>query len=995
MKRNSQYAAYVALFLAILLTACAGPAKVKKDVAISPVPAKTTSDTTKALEKPVKDSTEALDSAALNRLSDATKLLLNAIDNYVQILPNNKKTPEVIMIKGHTFYNNRMYGQARQAYEDVISKFGKTPEVPEAIKMTAQTYYEENRYDEAQSWYKKLKEIAVSGEDKEEAAVRLAESYYKLGEKFKELGNLNMAAEQFERVVIEFPNSKIADAALYNAAMTYEYKKEWSTAILSFNKLIANYGNSEFIEKCLFSIAKCYEQMSNWSKAALTYVEIFRRFPSSAHVKDALYNASLAYEKEENFLLAARMYEKYAETWPKDKDSPDVLFKAGELYGKLEDWGNVERINGMFGSRYGNDKDRIVMAQCMTGIASYMQKKYDKALIELEKSIVTGKQLGFENKVNAFYSAKAQFTIGEINQEKANQIALILPESEYQSRLKQKINFMDAAVTAFTKVSTYKLIEWTTKSIYRIGETYEQFGVSIFKRERPKNMAYQKMLAMEEGIANAVEQYLVEKALSTHEQNMNFGIQYKYEDEWIARSRQQLTKLPYLAAMNYSKLIQAANVAPAVFDSSNPMKMIQKKLELLQNVAPFQDKAIALFLKTLEMAAKYGVEDKYRTDASSEVTRMSYDVGNTYAEVVSVARSAPIPASYDEYKKFFYKVHLLGEGLVEYENNAISALYKNIKIGEAYSIKDEWIKKSKEKLSEVLFTRSLCYEILAEQALRTPPIPPSATEAEIEEFKLQFEELGYKLQDEAFTIYRDIYKKGEQGLTTGPYLDMTYIRLYTKFPNEVGKKIEKDSLVFIRTDKEWSFSLSMLPDWMVAEGSEISGWKNVSKGMKPDSINLTGFSEPLVPVWGGAVVDGKFKLADEIYLRKEFKISNKPVRVSIEYAATGHCEIFINKGLVASDSINATTYWNKAKKKEGFVDLFKPGKNVIAVHIKNTTQKAKGLFLLLNFEDKMSEILPKLPSMEKPITIDELKKIRYEYPMINNFEYKPDIFKTK
>ena len=987
------WGALAASLLCLLLSACAGSAKVKKAEPVPGAAAKTDSAASKSAAP--KDSAALADSVSVSKLSEATKLLLSAVDNYVQILPNNKRTPEVLMIKGHTFYNNRMYFQARRAYEDVIKKYDKSLELPEAIKMTAQTFYEENRFDEAQSWYKKLKEIAISGEDKEEAAVRLAESYYKMGEKFKERGNLNLAADEFERIVIEFPNSKIADAALFNAGSVYEEKKEWSKAILSFNKLIANYGNSTFIEKSLFSIAKCYEQMSNWSKAALTYVEIFRRFPNSAHVKDALYNAGLAYEKEESFLLAARMFEKYSETWPQDKDAPDVLFKAGELYGKLEDWKNVERINGLFSTRYGNDKDRIVMAQCMTGIASFMQKKYDKALIELEKSIATGKLIGLDNKVNAFYAAKAQFTIGEINQELANQIALILPEAEYQARLKRKIRLMDDAVTAFTKVSAYKLIEWTTKSIYRIGETYEQFGVSIFKRERQAGQSYQKMLAMEEGIANAVEQYLVQKALATHEQNVTFGIQYKYEDEWIARSRQQLTKLPYLAAVNYTKLIQAASAAPGAVDTSNPMKVIQQKLEQLQNVAPFQDKGIALFLKTLEMAAKYGVEDKYRSDASAEVTRMSYQVGNTYAEVVAVARSAPVPGSYDGYKKFFYKVHLLGEGLVEYENNAISALYKNIKIGEAYGIKDEWVQKSKEKLSEVLFTRSLCYEILAEEALRSPPIPAASTADEAEEYRLQFEELGYKLQDEAYNIYKDIYEKGKKNITFGPYLDMTYTRLFIRAPNDLGEKVDKDTVIAIHTDKDWLCALSPLPNWKTQEGADLSGWKSVVKGQKPDTVNLTGFSEPLSPVWGGELREGKFQLADDLFLRKEFTVLRKPGKSAIEYTATGHSEIYINGALLEADSVKGPSSWHKARKKENFMGLFKQGKNVLAVHVMNATPEAHGLFLLMSYEDKVSQIMPHLPSMDKAISRDELKKIKFDYPMITNFEYNPENFQVK
>jgi TolA-binding protein len=739
--------------LAAVLVSCAGPKKTVPGKA-APKDKAAAADSVQALYTPAVPARDPLAPHEAAKLSKATRLLLQAVDNYIEILPTNKKIPEIMMLKGHTYYNNQLYRRAREAYQNVIKKHEKSEEVPEAIKMTAQIYYEENEFDKAQEWYQKLKESAKTGADKEEASVRLAESYYRIGERHRRVGRLDRAIEAFEQVLAEFPKSKIADAALLNIGNLYLDQKAWTKAILTYNKMMAAYPKSRLLEKAFFNMAKCYEQMGNWSKAALTYVEIFKRFPASENIKDALYNAGLAYEKQENYVLATKAFEKYAATWPDQPDAPDVLFRAGELYGKMEDWANVEKINSLFGRRYGQDKERIVMALCMTGVASNMQKKHDQALVEFQKAIDACKNVGSANKANAFYAAKAQHTIGLIHQDKANKVALKLPESVYQANLKQKIQHMEAAVEAYTAVSAYKLLEWTSQALYRLGETYEQFGGALYRRERPKRMNLQKTLSFEEGVAQVVEEYFAKRALVAHEQNVKFGIQYKYEDDWIKRSNQQLTKLPYLAGAAYAKLIQLANILPATTDTTNPMKLIQHKLELLQNVAPFQSKAIELFIKTIEMGAKYGVKDKYPSMASPEITRMSYEVGNTYAQVAAVARGAPIPGTYDPYTRFFYRVQLLNEGLVEYENKAVSALFQNIKIAEAYKIEDKWVRQSKGKISEILFNRSFCFEILAEEALRRPPVPADASEDEKEEYLVQFEELSYKLQDKAFGIYR-------------------------------------------------------------------------------------------------------------------------------------------------------------------------------------------------------------------------------------------------
>jgi hypothetical protein len=537
-------------------------------------------------------------------------------------------------------------------------------------------------------------------------------------------------------------------------------------------------------------------------------------------------------------------------------------------------------------------------------------------------------------------------------------------------------------------------VEWTAKSIFKLGETYEQLGTALQKRERPKNLAYQKRVALEEGIASVVERYFVDNALKAHEQNVQFGIKNKYEDEWVNKSRRQLTRLPCMAGMNYSKLIKSMGVSVMrnQAQEKDPMKMLQRKLVMLQDVAPFQDNAIKLYLRTLEMAAKYSINDKYKKKASAEVTQASYEVGNTYAGVVDVARSAPIPPNYDPYKKFFYKVHLLEEGLVEYENNAIEALYKNIKIAEAYDINDEWVIKSKEKITEILFKKSMCYEILAEQALRKSPIPQEASEEEAEEYRLQFEELGYKVQDMAYQIYRDIYEKGKKNITHGRYLDLSYLRLYMLFPDEIGAKVERDTVKYIRTGREWRYSGVLTRGWM-NDKFDDSAWKSVKKGSIPDSVQILGATETLVPVWGGDFKNGKFTFLSDIYLRRVFDLNSRPEKVMMQYAATGDYDIFINGVLLISDSLEKSLVWNHCRKRDDFSNMLRKGKNSLSIYVRNAPANAHGFFAALSYSDKIIVIMPKLPSQENPMTHNEVKALKINFPRIKNFKYPPEMYK--
>jgi len=108
-----------------------------------------------------------------------------------------------------------------------------------------------------------------------------------------------------------------------------------------------------------------------------------------------------------------------------------------------------------------------------------------------------------------------------------NQVALTLPKNAYQKQLSEKSALLEATVGAYSIVIKFSISEWTTRAICQIGQSYEDFAVGIFKQERPQKIVVADRLALELGIAQAVEKYFIEKALKYHEQNVKLGIKRK------------------------------------------------------------------------------------------------------------------------------------------------------------------------------------------------------------------------------------------------------------------------------------------------------------------------------------------------------------------------------------------------------------------------------------------------------------------------------------
>jgi TolA-binding protein len=940
--------------------------------------------------------TAPLDSTLFRSLSPATKLLLNSLDNYLEVDPQSDKVRQILLLRGHTFYNNSLFAEARKSYISLYDKFPQAPEKLEAMQMTAQSFYEQKRFGEAQQWYKIMAKQSQGGESKTGVEERIAETYYFLAETAIKRGDRDGAIENYERLVREYPKVRIADVALFNAGLLCEEKQDWSRSILTFNKLLANYETSVYRKQSLFHMATDYEKMGNFSKAAGLYMELVKAFPGDSLVPDAFYNAGIAYEKDNKMGAAATIYEKYTDQFPAAPDAPDVLFKAAELYGKLEMWQDVERVNSNFGKRYGNDQNRIVQALCMVGVASFNQRKFQQAIQDFEKTLRVFKEIGNQTKQNLYYAAQAEYQLGEIYKKFNNDIKLSQKDQNaYRQQMAQKNSLLKQAIDHFTNVTNYKLLNWTTRALFSLGESFEDFGVAIYQQDRPANQKLEKMLGLEAGIAEAVELYLVERSLPHYLQNVDYGIQNQYTDEWIEKSKNKLTALCFLAANNYTRLVELLDRPPE--KNLQGIGLLNYMLGLLQDISPYQEKAIGLYLRSVELGTKYQVNDKYIKLASAQVTGTACKVGQNLSDIVDITRGAPIPAQIkdDPYTYFLYRYKLLSEALPHYETKAIEAYYKTIKIALAYQLQDDWVEKARADLARILFNRARCYDILGQIALQHPPYPLDASDEEKEEYTVQFEELGFKLQEESNSSYRLILAKAKENAVKGTYLRLAYARLYQIFPKEVGVTIERDTVKILETDREWVFSAKSRKDWMEIDADQ-EGWEPVHPGVVGDSVTVSGFSDSLPAVlWGGEAAEPNsiqlggrtisYKPLDRIYFRRLLESNIPPKDAVLEWTSSGETVITINGQLLKDPApLALPPNWYTARK-WNISEYLKKGTNIIGVEVKNPQAPHYAFQARVYYRDANFAYWPQFPDETAPLPPEKFRETPLPFPDLINF----------
>ena len=920
--------------------------------------------------------------STVTQLSPASELMIRACDNYLAINPESPKAPEVLMIKASLLYNTRQFEQSRAVYKTIIDQYPQTPDAFEAMRMTAQAFYEEKQYDAAQEWYRKLSEAATEGGDKQEALARIAESIFRMAEMLEEQSRFKDAALQYERVAIEFPESRIADIALFNSGLAYEKQAEWTHAILVFQRLLQKYPESKLLPKAQFRTAKSHEKLLQWDLAAEAYLRVTANYPRSELAPVGMYNAAFCFENGEKLLEAAATFEKMAQLYPQSDDAADVLFRAGEIYGKLKDWESVTRVNQVFSERFGNDEDRVIQALCMAGIALYMQNREEAALAQLEKTVLTFSRLKSPSAMNAFYAAKALFTIGEINQALMNAVALNNPKN-YKRLLHAKSELLEKTIAAYTRVIKFSISEWITRSIFQIGQAYEDFAVGIFKQDRNSSAPLEERLALELGIAQAIETYFIDKAVHYHEQNVKLGIKEKIEDKYVLQSRQKLTYLPYVAGEHFVSLVEIARTAQEA-GKVEGFALIARKLQLLQKIAPFQEKAIDLFLKCLELGTMYQETDEFFKKASTRITGTSFIVGETYADVVAIAREAPIPPNFDDYEKFIYKTKLLKQ-VESYEDQAVTNYMKTLKIAEAYKIDDQSVRDSRERIAKMLFNRAWCFDLLCKTAFSSPPFPNGINEAEKEEYKVRFEEIGLKFQEQAFDIYKTILSFASQNYASGEYVKHAYVRLYQNFPEEYGSREDQIIQTEISSGSQWRVFADSTAGWSSFDFVDTS-WSKAQKNPLVDTSGISGFpSDPPLPMWLGTGHQdnaAEYKPYKRVYFRRTFTTSDMPHSAILHVAAKGSVEIFLNGHLLAVDTTSGLA---KSAHSWDLMGKIRNGKNVLAVKVESKNDTDYGFYPLVVMNIGTQIPLPKPPGSKKPLLPEEVKIDTYKFPYIKNF----------
>ncbi|WP_224246232.1 tetratricopeptide repeat protein [Hyalangium gracile] len=469
------------------------------------------------------------------QIAEPKKGLLEACERYLKYLPKADKRVEIAFKAANIYYRYNHFDEAVKRFSEIAlnypeHKFENGEKAGEvAANLVLDSYNLQKDYAKVNEWARKFyanDKLAV-GKFREDLSKLIEQSSFALVAQLEEKKQFSKAAEAYLNFVKDFPQTSIADQALYNASVDYFKGKQLDKAIEVRQALISKYPRSRFVPDSIYANAEALEAIGDFEQAASTfelYVKGYERSlnekgaprskPKKQARKDdgdekkeekqkweeskaqvALFNAATYREGLGQYKQALKNREHYLELWPKTKDAEQIFLSIVSLYEKTGAYGKAmkmleeyERDNIRSPSKVLTAEGRIVdifenklkkprdTARLYNRILEYYEKLPKRTQKELEKTAVAP-------------VAQAQFLSVEPDWREYLRIKLTwgrpADPKKFKESIAEKKRALDVVQKKYIQTVAFGAPQPAICALHRIGMAYHEFADRVSNAPMP------------------------------------------------------------------------------------------------------------------------------------------------------------------------------------------------------------------------------------------------------------------------------------------------------------------------------------------------------------------------------------------------------------------------------------------------------------------------------------------------------------------------------
>ncbi|MCL6583621.1 MAG: tetratricopeptide repeat protein [bacterium] len=262
--------------------------------------------------------------------------------------------------------------EAKEAYQQVVKNYPNYRYAADALYglgMAALKLQDDNQalkaFQEFTARKPQNKQQVVS------AWLNIAEIEYRAG-------NYDRAAQHYQKIINDYPDSPEIRLALYGAGLSLYQIQQFSKAIALYQQFLAKYPKDELAEAVTFQIGVLHFKLENYSQAAEWLEKFIRTWTKSDYLPQASYYLALSNQKLGKMDLAKQQFSRIVKEFKESSLCASSWLQLGAMAYQAGQF--TEAVRAYESASKASDRSVAAEALYWLGESWAGQKNYDQAI---------------------------------------------------------------------------------------------------------------------------------------------------------------------------------------------------------------------------------------------------------------------------------------------------------------------------------------------------------------------------------------------------------------------------------------------------------------------------------------------------------------------------------------------------------------------------------------------------------------------------------------